>query len=136
MTSYFARGRRMVGAAVVLLAACQNSVTDTLLEATDPDLINPSNLESPEGADAVRIGALYRFSQATAGAESIWLFGGQLADEFTSTTTFVQNDEADSRQVKDDNTVMLPMYRNLNRTRTGANQAIASLKKYRPTQTA
>jgi len=141
MTSYFARGRRVAVAAcaaasVLLAPACQNHLTDTLLEATDPDLINPSNLDSPEGADAVRIGALYRFSQATAGAESIWLFGGQLADEFTSTTTFVQNDEADSRQVKDDNTVMLPMYRNLNRVRTGANQAIASLRKYRPTQTA
>jgi hypothetical protein len=141
MTSYLARSRRaaFVGCAalgMLVASACQSGVTDTLLEATDPDLVNPSNLESPDGADAVRIGALYRFSQSTAGAETIWLFGGQLADEFTSTTTFVQNDEADTRQVKDDNTTMLPMFRNLNRTRTGANQAIASLKKYRPTQTA
>ncbi len=117
-------------------AACESRVTDTLLESTDPDLINPSNLDSPDGADAIRIGALYRFSQSTAGAETIWLFGGELADEFTSTTTFVQNDEADSRSVKDDNTTLLPMYRNLNRARTGANQAIAALKKYRATQTA
>src|SRR3954469_1187696 len=135
MNSYLRRARTMLLGAcaaggLLAAAACESRVTDTLLEATDPDLINPSNLESPDGADAVRIGALYRFSQSTAGAETIWLFGGQLADEFTSTTTFVQNDEADSRQVKDDNTTMLPMFRNLHRTRTAANQAIASLKKY------
>src|SRR5206468_6060412 len=120
---------------LMAISACEGRIKDTLLEATDPDLINPSNLDSPDGADAIRIGALYRFSQSTAGAETIWLFGGELADEFTSTTTFVQNDEADSRSVKNDNTVLLPMYRNLNRARTGANQAIAALRKYRATQT-
>ena len=121
---------------LVALAACQSHLTDTFLEATDPDLINPGNLESPEGADAIRIGALYRFSNMTAGAESSWLLGGELADEFTSTTTFTENDQADARSIKDDNGVMLPMFRNINRVRTAANQAIAALKKFRPTQTA
>jgi hypothetical protein len=116
--------------------ACQNHLTDTLLEATDPDLIIPGNLDTPEGADAIRTGALYRFSGITGQQESTWLFGGQLADEWTATTTFVQNTEADSRSIKDDNSVMLPMFRNLNRTRTASNQGIAALKKWRPTQTA
>ena len=121
--------------------ACQNHLTDTLLEATDPDLINPSNLDTPEGADAIRTGALYRFSNITGGGsgvgqEGTWMFGGELADEWTATTTFVQNTEADQRSVKDDNSVMLPMFRNLARVRTASNQAIAALKKWRPTQTA
>jgi hypothetical protein len=138
MTSSLRSLRRLAALALVGVAAagCENRITDNLLQATDPDLINPSNLESPEGADAIRIGALYRFSQMTAGAESIWLFDGELADEWTSTTTFVQNDEADSRNIKDDNSVMTPMFRNINRTRTAANQGIAALKKYRATQTA
>ena len=118
--------------------ACQNHLTDSLLEATDPDLIIPGNLDTPEGADAIRTGALYRFSGITGGGttESTWMFGGELADEWTATTTFVQNTEADSRSIKDDNSVMLPTFRNLNRTRTASNQAIAALTKWRPTQTA
>jgi hypothetical protein len=123
-------------AGLLAAAACQNHLTDSLLEATDPDLINPGNLDTPEGADAIRTGALYRFSGITGQQESTWLFGGELADEWTSTTTFVQNAEADSRSIKDDNSVMLPMFRNLNRARTAANQGIAALKKWRPTQTA
>jgi hypothetical protein len=127
----------MLGIAALLTAgACQNHLTDSLLEATDPDLIIPGNLDTPEGADAIRTGALYRFSGITGQQESTWLFGGELADEWTSTTTFVQNAEADSRSIKDDNSVMLPMFRNINRARTAANQGIAALKKWRPTQTA
>ena len=140
------RHRRMLAAVLgvsglLAAGACQNHLTDSLLEATDPDLIIPSNLDTPEGADAIRTGALYRFANMTAGGsgvgqEGTWMFGGELADEWTSTTTFVQNTEADSRNIKDDNTVMLPMFRNINRTRTAADQAIAALKKWRPTQTA
>jgi len=141
MFSTLQRGSRRLALLVVAgglaaLAACQNGVTDTLLEATDPDLINPGNLDSPEGADAIRIGALYRFSRMTGGLESTWLFGGELADEFTSTTTFTENDQADARNIKDDNGTMLPMYREVNRVRTATNQAIAALTKFRPTQTA
>ena len=138
---YFSRHARALATAfgltgLLAAGACQNHLTDSLLEATDPDLINPGNLDTPEGADAIRTGALYRFSGITGQQESTWLFGGELADEWTSTTTFVQNAEADSRSIKDDNSVMLPMFRNLHRTRTAANQAIAALKKWRPTQTA
>lgn len=137
MFSFLLRGRTVVmAAALVALGACQNGLTDTLLEATDPDLINPSNLDSPEGADAIRIGALYRFSRMTGGLESTFLLGGELADEFTSTTTFTENDQVDARNVKDDNGVLLPMFREINRVRTASNQAIAALTKFRPTQTA
>lgn len=141
MFSILRRGRRsvaplLVAGGLLALGACQNGLTDTLLEATDPDLINPGNLDSPEGADAIRIGALYRFSRMTGGLESTWLLGGELADEFTSTTTFTENDQADARNVKDDNSTMLPMFREINRVRTASNQAIAALTKFRPTQTA
>src|SRR4051812_16789156 len=131
MSCFIEQRRRGVALALALagvaaLAACQNHLTDTFPEATDPDLINPGNLDSPEGADAVRIGALYRFTNMTGGAESTWLFGGEVADEFTSTTTFTENDQADARNVKDDNGVLLPMFRNINRVRTATNQAIVA----------
>ena len=46
--------------ASVSVGAC-GDVTDTLLEATDPDLIDPSDLDSPDGATALKFGALNRF---------------------------------------------------------------------------
>ena len=64
--------------------AC-DSVKTTLLEAKDPDIIDPSSVQSPAGATAVRQGALSRFRLATvgsgnAGSEGTWLLGGLLAD--------------------------------------------------------
>jgi hypothetical protein len=133
------RGGRWAAAAVALagalaLAAC--NAADTLLEATDPDIINPSDINTPEGADATRIGALGRLRTITGSAESTWLFGGLLADEWSTSSTFVQNDETDQRKIKEDNSSITGMFRDLNRARTSANQAIVALRTYRTTQTA
>ena len=46
-----------VMAYAALAAACS---TDTLLEAKDPDLINPTDIQSADGANAVRLGAMRR----------------------------------------------------------------------------
>lgn len=122
-----------VTAATVLVAGCS---TETLLEAPDPDLITPESVNSPEGANAVYIGALERFRNITGGAESTWLFGGLLADEFSSTSTFVQNDETDQRSIQTNNSSVTGMFRNLARVRTAANQAIFGLTTYQPTRIA
>src|SRR5262245_54284427 len=45
-------------ASMLLLGAC--NATDTLLEATDPDIIAPGNANSAEGALALYNGALSR----------------------------------------------------------------------------
>jgi hypothetical protein len=106
-----------------------------LLEATDPDIINPIDVESPEGAAALRIGALERFRDMTGGNESTWLFGGLLADEWSTSSTFVQNDETDQRLIQLNNASITGMYRDINRVRTAANQAIRGLRTYLPTRT-
>src|SRR4051794_38515827 len=90
-------------AAATALSAC-NSPTDTLLQAIDPDIINPVDVQSSEGALALYYGALKRLQDATAaggtnGNESTWLFGGLVADEWSTTSTFVQNDEGDERSI-------------------------------------
>lgn len=127
-------GRRaVVIATVALLMACENAVTEKLLEVSDPDIINPSAVESLEGANSVRLGALGRLRSATTSAESSWLFGGLLADEWSTSSTFVQNDETDQRAVKENNGTVTGFLRNLNRVRTASNQAIPLLKKYKPT---
>jgi hypothetical protein len=130
-------GRRLlrsvvaVCAATLLTAGCGN-VTDTLLEATDPDLINPGDVKSREGALALAYGTLDRFSETTAGAESTWLFGGLLADEWSTSSTFVQNDETDQRSIQENNSSITNMFRMLARVRTSAIQAIKGLREFAP----
>ena len=142
MKPYLMLGRRsaaLVGAFMlasgVALGAC-GSVTDTLLDVEDPDLITQPSVNSPEGALALQRGALDRFRDITGGAESTWLFGGLLADEWSTSSTFVQNDETDLRQIQTNNGSITGMLRNLGRVRTAANQALAALKEYAPTNTA
>ncbi len=115
-------------------AAC-SSITDTLLEATDPDLINPGDVKSLEGARALAIGTVSRLFAATGGNESTWLFGGLLADEWATSSTFVQNDETDQRRIQENNSQISGMMYRLYRVRTSANQAIAALKEFEPTAT-
>ncbi len=124
-----------VRATIVLAAAAAFVGCDPktpLLEAVDPDIIDPSSVESAAGAVAVRNGALARLRAATADDESTWLFGGLLVDEWATSSTFVQNDETDQRQTKLDNATVQGELRALYRVRTSANQAIALLNKYRP----
>jgi starch-binding outer membrane protein, SusD/RagB family len=119
-----------------LVAGLAGCSTESLLEAPDPDLITPETVTSAEGANAVYIGALDRFRNITGGAESTWLFGGLLADEWSTSSTFIQNDETDQRRIQENNSSVTGMFRNLNRARTAANQAIAGLATYQPTRIA
>lgn len=143
----FARGGRLglfaaavvAAAALLPLQAC--NVSEELLEARDPDLINPTDLENPEGAEALRIGAMSRWRDATGGDngngdENTWLLGGLLADEWGTASTFVQNDELDTRRVKIDNGSVTQGFRDLQRVRTAVNQALPLMRRYRPTETA
>ena len=129
------RGRVMLSAlALVALAsagACK-SISDPLLQSTDPDIINPIDLNSSDGAEALRVGALGRLSSMTAGSESTWLFGGLLADEWKSSDTFQQRDETDQRNMDPTNTVYVTAFRSIHRARLSALQAIPALRTLRP----
>jgi starch-binding outer membrane protein, SusD/RagB family len=136
-----ARVRVAVGVSTValipLLGAC-NSVTDNLLEAVDPDILTPINANSAEGALAIYNGALGRLKTigpSTAGEGSSWLFGGLLADEWSTSSTFVQNDETDQRSIQINNSTVNTMYRQLARARTSSTEALRGLREWRPTET-
>lgn len=113
------------------LAAC-DTVKTNLLEAIDPTIINPASVQSAAGATAVRNGALSRLRTATADGESSWMFGGLLADEWATSSTFVQNQETDQRSTQLNNGTVNTELRALYRVRTDANQAIVLLNKYKP----
>lgn len=139
ITNHRARLKRAVllGIAVGSLSACNK---DRILRVTDPDVINPGNLGSVEGAEALRLGALSRLTDVTGGLqppggslnEGIFYFGGVLADEWRSSDTFVQRDQTDQRQIEESNSAMTLEARGLNRTRVAAIQAIPVLKQYKP----
>ena len=131
MTAWSRVGVRALAAAGLLaISACD--LTDSLLEAKDPDLINPDDVRNAEGAIALANGTLDFFRNITGGAESTWLFGGLLADEWSTSSTFVQNDETDQRKIQTNNSSITGMFRDLARVRLAAQMARDALREFRP----
>jgi hypothetical protein len=138
------RGR--VAAAATLIAALGaatligcSRLTEPLLDAPRPDFIVPGALQNADGAQGLYIGAIARLRAATVSTqaglqEPEWMFSGLLADEWSTSSTFIQNDEVDQRKIKLDNGSVLNQFRALARVRTASNQAIAGLRAYRPTE--
>ena len=141
MTTYRFLGRRSrelraaAAALALALSACQTA-NDRLLGVTDPDIINPNDIVNADGAVALANGTIGTFRSITGGGESTWLFGGLLADEWSTSSTFIQNDETDQRVIQDFNSSVTGMLRQLYRTRTRANEAIEALTKYSPSSRA
>jgi hypothetical protein len=137
MHSDISSARRFIaaGAFVATLAAlagCE-STRNQLLQADTPDIINPSSVTSPEAADALRIGAIARVRQETAGGEGAWLLGALITDEWRSADTFSQRNETDQRTVQESNGNVQGMYTALGQTRNSAREAINALNTYKPT---
>jgi starch-binding outer membrane protein, SusD/RagB family len=136
---HIAKGIRSVAAVggllLLPLGACSD-VREDLLAADDPDIILPEAVNSAEGADALRIGALSRLRVITAGGEGAWMLGGMLVDEWKSSDTFLQRNETDERKVQDNNANVQTMLRNLYRPRVSAREAIDALLEFKPTPAA
>ncbi len=124
-------GTTLAFAFAMSVVACQ-SANDRLLQVVDPDIINPGDVVSAEAAVAVANGAINTFRSITGGGESTWMFGGLLADEWSTSSTFIQNDETDQRIIQENNGSVTGQLRNLYRTRTRASEAITALKVVRP----
>jgi len=133
------RGPRAWLVVSAALAACTltGCNIDKLLSLKDPDIINPSDLRSPAGAESERIGAFGRLNQATSGAffgaeATFFLYGGLLADEYRSGDTFTQRNETDQRTVETNNANIQQAIGVLHAARISAFQAHEALKKYAP----
>ena len=112
------------------LVACNAS---DILEVTDPDLINPGDVSSAAGADAVRLGALARFNFATTGDESFLLLGGLFSDEYINGDSFIARQEIDQRTITRENSFLLAADRSWHRARISATQAVQLLRQWAPT---
>ena len=121
--------------ALLPLAGC-TSTTDAL-DVTDPDIINPSDVESQAGANAIRLGAIARLNAATSGgstvSEGLFLMSGLFADEWENGDSFIARQEVDQRVITIQNNFLTDVNRLLNRARLSAEQATQLLRQYNPT---
>jgi len=107
--------------------------TTEFLGIEDPDIINPSNVQSAAGANAVRLGALARLNQATSGGESLLLLGGLFTDEWINGDSFIGRQEVDQRTITIQNSFVTDASRSLHRARLAAHQALDLLAEFAPT---
>lgn len=126
------RLRTGITLAVAMSAAACQTANDEFLNVVDPDIILPAEAQSPAAAVAIANGVISTFRTTTGAGESTWLFGGLLGDEWSTSSTFIQNDETDQRQIQEFNSSITGMLRNLYRVRTRADQAIPLLVALRP----
>lgn len=118
-------------AALTLIASCTTATE--VLEVKDPDIVNPGDVQSIAGANAVRLGALARLNAATSGDESLFLLGGLLSDEWINGDSFIARQEIDQRTITRENTFLTAANRVLHRARLSAEQAVELLKTYNST---
>jgi len=108
------------------------NVKDQLLEPQNPGLVDPSAVNSPDAADALRIGALGSLRNVTAGSESLWMYGGLLTDEWKSSDTFLQRNETDQRAIQTNNGNINGAYNGIQQARGFIRDAIEQMDKYLP----
>jgi hypothetical protein len=131
-----AAARTLLGAmATLALAGCE-SPTEAL-QVTDPDIINPGDVQSAAGANAVRVGALARLNGATSGGntdmEGLFMLSGLFADEWNNGDSFIARQEVDQRVITLPNNFLTALNRQLHRARLSAEQAIDLLEQFNPT---
>jgi hypothetical protein len=75
---------------------------------------------------------LGQLKNRTAGGESVWLFGGLLADEWKSSDTFTQRNETDQRSIQTSNANVAGAYNTLQQSRGFTRTAIDKSLVYTP----
>jgi hypothetical protein len=114
----------------VLLVGCGLLDTDT------PNIIEPGNLDSPQGAEARRLGAIRDFGFVKDGdgsqvnTEGLVLLTGDMADEFAHSGFIPSTVEFDQRLVLTNNGSLSDLYFQLHRARAAAEDAAVALQQH------
>ncbi len=121
----------VLGIALALLTGCG------LLDTETPDIIQPGDVESPEGAQARRAGALadWAFIRDGDGTEFVdgeILLTGLLADEFVLSTTPPGEQEIDQRKISTANVGLDSLFLLMHRVRAEAEDAADALQRLAP----
>jgi len=121
----------LTAASMLAVAACDRVKTE-LLAPQNPGLVDPSAVNSPTAALALRVGALGRFKQVQSG-ESIWQYGGTLADEYKNADFSSDRINADQRLT---DAAVSWNYNAVTQSRGFVRDAITAMKQYNPDSTA
>jgi hypothetical protein len=128
------RTRFCVITVLAVAATAAGCKKDSLLDVTDPDILSPSDYTTPAGATPLRIGVIANFTSAfDGGTDSFVTITGNLADELLASDTFDGRLTINARKSVEINTEMEAVYRAMQRARTGAARAAATLATTAPT---
>ncbi len=114
------------------LAACSS---DSLLQVTDPDILNIADYNTPAGADPLRVGVIKLFASAFDGSDAFVISGGNLTDEMLASDTFDDRLQVNARKSIAVNSTQGGTYQALQKARAGATAAILILNTTQPTPT-
>jgi hypothetical protein len=107
-----------------------------LLEPQQPGVISPGDIQSATGAEALYVGALSRMKRALNGfSDAAWNWAGLFTDEFKSADTFSQRNDADQRNLQDNDALVTSIWNSLQQGRGYARSAINALVTFEPTAT-
>jgi starch-binding outer membrane protein, SusD/RagB family len=127
---------RHTGIAALLIAAACTGVTACggLLDTDQPNIVDPGTLETPEGAQTRRLGAITDFTFAQDGDGTQFedghiLLSGLMSDEFVLSTTPPTEQEIDQRRVFESNGTLSDVFLNLHRARAAAEGAADALQR-------
>jgi hypothetical protein len=124
----------------LVLAALTVSACSGLLDVKDPDIINPGDVQNPDGAIAAYNGAIGDFAFANDGdngvAEGQILVSGVMTDEYIDVETFPTRIEYDSRAINEKNGTLTGVFFNLAKARVSLEGASTALQSYVATDTA
>jgi hypothetical protein len=131
MIKFSCRRPAAMGLALVLLTGCG------LLDTQTPDIIQPGDVESPEGAQARRAGALadwgfIRDGDGTEFVDGEILLTGLMADEFVLSTTPPGEQEIDQRKISTANVGIDSLFLLMHRARAEAEDAADALQRLLP----
>jgi hypothetical protein len=128
----------VAGLAFVALTGC--NVKDQLLAPQNPGIIDPSAVNSPTAALALRVGALSRYKQLTNGngTEAVWEYAGTLADEYKNSDFLTDRVAIDQRIIDPANGIIsgqTATYAVVTQSRGFIRDAIGAMAKYLPDST-
>jgi hypothetical protein len=131
-------GRRALAAGAVavplVFSACDPK--KELLQPQQPGVIAPADIQNATGADALYVGALSRMKTALDGfSDAAWNWAGLFTDEFKSADTFSQRNDADQRNLQDNDALVTAIWNAVQQGRGYARSAANALVKYEPTAT-
>jgi len=107
-----------------------------LLDTDQPNIIQPNNLDTPEGAEAVRVGAIRAFAFAKDGdgsqasTEGLLVLTGDMSDELQHSGFIPSTVEFDQRLVAANNGSLEDIWHRLHQARSQAEDAAARLQKF------